>query len=72
MKQVTKRYIQSTTITFLTGFCTVLLTDIDKLNVQSFIDGSYVGLLFSAVRSGVKALIEAFIVWKSNNTNEPK
>lgn len=66
MKQVTKRYIQSTVVTFLTGFCTVLIADWDKLNLQSFVDGSYVGLLFSAVRAGVKSLIEAFMLWRGN------
>lgn len=65
MKKTTKRYIQSTIVTFLTGFCTVLIADWDKINLQTFMDGSYLGLLFSAVRAGVKGLIEAFMLWKN-------
>lgn len=58
MSITTKRYIISSLITFLTGVGIVLLSQWDSITLESFRDGSILGVGFVAVRAGVKALIE--------------
>lgn len=60
-KQVILRYVVSSAITFFAGFSIVLLAQIDSLTVESLKDGSFIGVLFLAVRAGVKALLEAAV-----------
>lgn len=57
----TQRYFISSVVTFLTGVCLVLINDIDSITLASFKDGTIAGLVFVAVRGGIKALIEAFL-----------
>ena len=58
MSQTTKRYIISSLITFLTGFAIVLLSDWDNITLNSIQDGSIVALIFVALRTGLKGVIE--------------
>lgn len=58
MSETTKRYLISSLITFLTAFAGVILIDIDKITLSSFSDGAIVGLVFTAGRAGVKAVLE--------------
>lgn len=60
-------HIKSALITFFVGFAIVLVPQIDTLTVESFNDGMAVGILFAAVRGGVKALLETFIGWYSQH-----
>ena len=65
MSENTKRYLISSLTTFLTGFALVLLSQWDSITLASFTDGSLMGLVFVAVRAGVKALIEYLLSLKS-------
>lgn len=60
-KSTLKRYAWSSFVTFLTGFCLVLLSQWDQVTLQSFADGSIAGVIFVAIRGGVKGLIELFL-----------
>lgn len=55
------RWGMSSLVTFLTAFCLVMIADIDKITIQSFQDGTLIGLIFIAIRASVKALMELFI-----------
>lgn len=59
-----KRYLISSAVTFLSGFALVLLSQWDSITLASFGDGSIMGVLFVALRAGVKALIEYLISLK--------
>jgi hypothetical protein len=61
MNKTIKRYIISSLITFLAGFCSIILVNIDNITLDSFKDGTLVGVIFLAVRAGVKGLIEWFL-----------
>ena len=63
-KTTIKRYIISSLITFLTGVALVLLAQWDSITLASFKDGSMVGIVFIAVRAGVKALLEYLLSLK--------
>jgi hypothetical protein len=65
MSKKAKHYIQSSIITFLTGFCLVLIADWNTITLSAFRDGALMGLLFSAIRAGIKAVIEGFLSWQS-------
>ena len=60
-KQTMKRYVISSLVTFLTGFSIVLLGEIDNITLESFKDGSIIGVAFACARAGVKAVLEYFI-----------
>jgi hypothetical protein len=64
MSETTKRYLISSLVTFLGGFLTVILAQIDAITIESFYNGALVGILFTAVRTGVKSLIEYFLLSK--------
>lgn len=53
-----QRYIVSSIVTFLGAFCVVLVSDIDSITIASFKDGAVLGLIFVAVRAGIKAVLE--------------
>jgi len=57
-----KRYALSTIVTFLTGFCMVLVLEIDNITLEAFGNGAIVGIVFAAARAGIKGVIEAFLV----------
>lgn len=67
MKKTTKtnlkRWITSTVITFTTSFAIVVLPEVSGLTMESIKSGALTGVLFVGVRSGVKALLEAYIAW---------
>ena len=57
----TKRWLVSFGLTFLTGFAIVVVPELDSLNLESLKAGAWVGVLFTAVRGGLKATLEAFL-----------
>lgn len=57
----TQKYLVSSLITFVTGFALVFVGNIDSLTLESFKNGAYVGIIFTAVRAGIKALVEWFL-----------
>ena len=60
-KVTTNRYVISSIVTFLAGLAVFLLSEWDSITLQSFQDGSVLGVLFVAVRAGVKALLESLL-----------
>jgi len=56
-----KRLLFSSFITFLTGVSLILLQEIDSITIESFKDGSVLGVVFVGVRLGVKMVIEFFL-----------
>jgi hypothetical protein len=60
-KSNVKRYLISSLVTFLTGFALVLVAQIDSLSLESFKDGALAGVLFSALRAGIKGVLEYFL-----------
>lgn len=62
-KQNVIRWLVSTAVTFAAGFSIMLLADIDTITVETIQNGTYVGILFSAIRAGVKAVLEGFVAW---------
>jgi len=61
-KKNIKRWIISSIITFLTGFALVMYNEIDSVTLESFKDGSLLGIIFVGIRSGVKAILELFLM----------
>jgi hypothetical protein len=61
MSTNTKKWLISAAITFVTGFAMVLLNDIDSITLDTLSDGTIVGIIFSAFRAGIKAVLELFI-----------
>lgn len=45
----------------------VILPQIDDITLESMRGGALIGVLFTGVRAGMKALIESFIAWYSTN-----
>lgn len=65
MKQHIKDYARSSALTFLTGFGLELLPALDTLSLADFRSGAYVGIIFVAARGGLRALIQAFLAWRT-------
>jgi hypothetical protein len=61
-----KRWAMSSGITFATAFAIAIVPNIDSLDLQSFENGAFVAILFTALRAGVKAILEAFISWSAH------
>lgn len=61
-----ERHVLSAVVTFATGFSLALLADIDSFTLEAVQNGAYLGLLFAAVRAGVKAVLEAFVAWRTS------
>ena len=61
LKQTTKRYLMSSLVTFVGAFSATLLLSIDSIQLSSFTDGAIVGVIFTAIRAGVKALLELIV-----------
>jgi hypothetical protein len=61
MNETVKRYIISSVVSFLSGFGIVLLNNIDNIDLEAIKSGAIVGVLFLAVRGGVKAILEFFL-----------
>lgn len=62
INKTTKRYLISSVVSFFGGFLLVIVQDIDNITLDSFKDGSFVGMAFLALRAGVKALAEYLII----------
>jgi len=62
IKENWKRWITSTIITFFSGFCFVLLAKIDSINVYTLETGAYAGIIVAAIRAGLKAVVEAYLL----------
>lgn len=62
MNKNIKRWIISSVVTFLGGFAAVLVVDIGNITLDTLSDGGLAGIIFVAVRGGVKALLELFIL----------
>lgn len=61
MTKTTKRYITSSLITFVSAFAVVVLASIDSLTMEGIKGGALVSLLFTALRAGVKAVLELLV-----------
>ena len=61
MSKNTKRYLISSLVSFLTGFALVLVSQVESLTLESLKDGTIVGILFLAVRTGFKGVLELFL-----------
>jgi len=61
MNPTLKRYLVSSAVTFFSAMGLVLLANIDSITLESFKDGSLVGLGFMAVRAGVKGILELYL-----------
>lgn len=57
-----KRYIISSTITFLTAFALYFVTVVDTVTIESFSNGALAGMLFVGARAGIKALLEYLLL----------
>ena len=57
-KTVFKRHAISAAVTFFTGFALYILQELDKITLETVESGAWIGILFAAVRAGVKAIIE--------------
>ena len=61
MSDNTKRWLISSGVTFLTGFLIALVPQLDSITLETIKTGAYVGILFAALRAGVKAVAEWFL-----------
>jgi len=59
------KHIKSALITFFVAFSIVLIPQLDSISMESFNDGVLVGILFAAVRAGVKGLLEYGVAYFS-------
>lgn len=65
MTSTQKEYFISSLITFGTGFIMALIPVIDSLTVDSFQNGAMFGILLAALRAGIKALAEMWLMPKA-------
>ena len=66
-KKNIKRWIISSSLSFLTGFAIVFVNQIDSLTLDSFKDGTLIGLLFLSVRAGLKGILELYLINQNKN-----
>lgn len=57
-----KTELKSFLITFVVSVAMVLVSQIDHISLDTFKDGTVFGILFGALRAGVKAVLELLIV----------
>lgn len=65
-----KRWAVSSLITFAGGFAVAILPSLNDLSLTDLETGAYVGVLFTAVRAGLKAVVEAFVLWYGQKTKK--
>ena len=53
-----KRYLVSMALTFTAGFLAVILSSLDNLTLESLTNGTLAGVIFVAVRTGLKVALE--------------
>lgn len=58
-----KDTIKSSIITFAAGFAIAVVPHLDSLTMESLKNGTLIGILFAAVRTGLKMVFEAFLTW---------
>lgn len=63
MSDNTKELIKSSLITFVAGVAIVVVPQLDQLTTEDFSTGALVGILFAGVRTGIKMVLEMFLVW---------
>jgi preprotein translocase subunit SecF len=63
-KQTMKRYVISSLVTFSAAFGLVILGEIDNITLETLGTGLVTGVLFSAVRAGVKGILEYWLSGK--------
>lgn len=56
-----KTELKSFLITFAVSFAIVLVAQIDALSLETIKDGTILGVIFGAVRAGVKGVLELVI-----------
>ena len=56
-----KRYLISSGVTFISIFLIVIVSEIDNITLGSFRNGVMLGILFSAIRAGIKGILEVGI-----------
>lgn len=65
-KKQVKKYVVSSLITFGTAFAVALLPQIDSITIESIQTGAVFGIIFTAARAALKAVIEFLIAIKAN------
>lgn len=66
MSETTKRYIVSSTVTFISAFSLYFITVIDDITIETVSSGAIISMIFVGIRAGIKALLESFIHWEQN------
>jgi len=61
LKDNWKRYLISIGITFIAGFLSVFLASVDNITLESLENGTLAGVVFVAVRTGVKFALECLL-----------
>ena len=62
MREITKRYLWSTLVTFVAGMAIVIVPTLNgDLTWEVVKSGGYLGTLFAAVRLGLKMVLEGFL-----------
>lgn len=56
-----KHYVVSSLITFMTGFLTMLIPSLDKLDLQNIEMSILTGIFLVALRAGIKAVLEKYL-----------
>lgn len=61
MNKKLKEYLVSSAISFIACFAIVLVAQIDTITLESFKDGTFIGLVFVCLRAGIKGVLEIII-----------
>jgi hypothetical protein len=67
-----KRYLISTGITFLVAFSISMIALWESLTWETVQNGAWASIIFSAIRSGLKAVFEAIIAWSQKKKAKKK
>jgi len=60
-----KRYLISSVVTFLAGFCIAVIPMLDSFSIHDLTTSTVVGILAVGMRAGIKVLMETFLAWYS-------
>lgn len=67
LKENWQDYVRSSFITFLAGVAFEIAPLLDNITLHDVQDGAILGILFVAVRGGIRAVVQAFIGWYSKS-----
>lgn len=67
MNATLKHYLISIVTSFVAGFAAVMLAEIDHITLASLSDGTLVGIAFTAIRTGIKGMLEILVFVSSSN-----